>query len=421
MKNLLLITLLGCCSLTTVSAQSGNTYQDDIYMTGSDVRKQAERKKEKKTSQADNYDRAGDQNFDQNAENTDYSGDSYVDYDDDNDYTYATRLNRFGYNSFYNRPYYSAFNNPYWYNPYWVDPYWGWSPWASPGISVSFGGGPYWGSYWGWQSWYGYNGFNSFYYPSAYSCGWGSGYGYGGYGCGGGFYGNYWNGYYAGVYNNGGYNNYSGRGRSVTYGPRYSMNSVRNNTPRNFSNNTGRSTLRTTQPNGNIYRSGNVERAGRNANFNNNNAPINAESPSRGGMRQREGRFYNEAPSEQRMNNNGAQQMNDNRYSRGDRNVQMDRNEPQQQQSAPVQNNNFRNRSSERMQMNQNYNQQQAPMQNNNFQQSAPVRQERSAPSYNGGGQRGGGFNGGGGSRGGGFGGGGGGSRGGSGFGGGRR
>src|SRR5690606_20320469 len=135
-------------------------------------------------------------------------------------YYYARNINRF-YNPYYTRGYFSMFNNPYWYNPYWVDPYWGWSTWNSP--YYGWGGGPYWSGYSGWYNWYGYSGFNSCYNYPYYV-----GYGYGGYG---GYYSGYWNGYYAGLYNGYYYGNYGNGygGRSVSYGPRYSVNHIKNN------------------------------------------------------------------------------------------------------------------------------------------------------------------------------------------------
>jgi hypothetical protein len=426
MKNLLLVGLLSFSSLGIVSAQSRNTYDDDIYINSSDARKKAKETKgnsgnEGSSTSENNYDRPGDDNFSDNG-NTSYSGDAYVDYDDD--YYYSTYFNRFGYNSFYNRPYFSSFNNPYWYNPYWVDPYWGWSPWYRPGITLSFGAGPYWGSYWGWQSWYGYGGFNSFYYPSMYACGWGPGYGYGGWGCGGGFYSNYWNGYYAGVYG-GYYGNGWGRnyGRTVTYGPRYSMNNIANNNTRSR-----QQRVMEPRPGGGL-RTTNEPRfdqrgqvGNRDASAGNSGFRANDNVNLDRGARPRGGRFYNDQnmqPNDQGYGARSRDAVSDPGMMRGNPDYgngrsRMDarrfqNNQPMQSDNAPQDNYGGRGRSM-----------QQAPMNNNNsYNPPAPqMQQSRPAPTFNGGGMRGGGF--GGGSRGGGGGfGGGGGSRGG--FGGGRR
>ncbi|HXS37419.1 MAG TPA: hypothetical protein VN721_12015, partial [Flavipsychrobacter sp.] len=142
-----------------------------------------------------------------NNNNSNNNSDEYVDYNDDN--SYSTRIRRFD-DPFYNQGYYSSFYNPYWYSPNYVDPYMGWNPWYGPSFGVGIGiGGPYWSSYWGWNTWWGYPGFGSCWGYPLYASPW-----YGG------FYGGFWNGYYAGIYN--GYGGYTGR--SVSYGPRYTLN-----------------------------------------------------------------------------------------------------------------------------------------------------------------------------------------------------
>ena len=228
MKRLLItgLVLLNMMGASASFAQSKRTYDDDIYYNSKAAKEEPPAEEEqpakKRASQQredenDTYSSSGN-NYDSrsNSSNKSYDDeDDYVNYDDD--YYYSTQINRFN-NPFYNRPYWSSFYNPYWYDPFWVDPYWGWSPWARPGFSVSFGGGPYWSSYWGWQSWYGCGGFNSYY-------------GNPGYGMYGGYYSGYWNGYYAGLYNNYGYGN--GRYRTVTYGPRYSLNARTNSRAHN--------------------------------------------------------------------------------------------------------------------------------------------------------------------------------------------
>lgn len=259
MKRLGIIGLLLLFAGTVSQAQNRNTYQDDIYFSSSDARKDAEKKAaedQKRNSQRraserddrndDYYDNNGNDNsnariYDSKYDNgRTYEADEYVDYDDD--YYYSTQMNRFGYNSFYNRPYYSAFNNPYWYDPFWVDPYWGWSPWYRPAVTVGVGfGGPYWSSYWGWQSWWGYGSWGSYWYPGpAVGFGWGYSPWWGG-----GYYSGYWNGYYAGMYGGGWRGGY---GRSVTYGPRYSMNNMANSMRTPVSSTTGTRGLRTTMP-----------------------------------------------------------------------------------------------------------------------------------------------------------------------------
>ena len=170
---------------------------DDIYATGRDQRG---------SQPADNH--ASNQHGPESGDMDNYQSynnpDDYIDYEDD---SYSSRINRFD-NSFYNMGYYSTFYNPWWYNRYWVDPYWGYNPWT-PGISISFGIGPFWYGGWGWNTWYGYPGFYSAWGYPYYAGGW-----YGG--C----YGGYWNRYYAGYESGHYYRNGYG-----AYGPRqvYSM------------------------------------------------------------------------------------------------------------------------------------------------------------------------------------------------------
>lgn len=189
--------------------------QDDIYFNNADVERL------KRQSQADNrriqeanYDRSYDQNNQYNSSNQEYQnyGQSY---EHDGSYltdnvNYAAQIRRFNY-PFYNVGYYSPYYNPYSYDPFWVDPFWGWSPWASPGISISFGfGRPYWSSAWGWNSWWGYP---NFYSAWSYPC-YGSWFG--------NYYSGYWNGYYAGL-NGGGW---AVAPRSIVYGPRNASNAA---------------------------------------------------------------------------------------------------------------------------------------------------------------------------------------------------
>lgn len=231
MKRLLFI----CFSLLVI-APATYAQSDDVYFNSSDAQQQAkkEAKRQKAAEEArkqqqeqDKYDDAnGKQDGDTysssgaeyedngNGDNTNYGrsyvNDDYADYEDGN--YYARNINRFNY-PYSSLGYYSPYYDPYWYNPYWSDPYWGWSAWSGPRFGVSFGGGPYWSSYWSWYSWYGYPGFYSAWNYPYYAGGY-----YGSY------YNNYWNGYSAGLY--GGNERYNGR--SVAYGPRYSLNAVNN-------------------------------------------------------------------------------------------------------------------------------------------------------------------------------------------------
>jgi uncharacterized membrane protein YgcG len=212
------LTLLAMSSLSPAHAQKSRQYDDDIYggkassQTYSEDepgQRSGERYRENERTYPSSETSSGNTYNEQ--DNAQYR-DEY--YNSDDDYYYSSNINRF-YHPFYDRPYWSSFYNPYWYDPYWVDPYWGWSPWTRPGISISFGYGPYWSSYWGWSSWYGCPYFGSYWgYPA---------YGYGGY------YSGYWNGYYSGLYNGYGDAGYHYR-PTVTYGPRYTLRpaSVRN-------------------------------------------------------------------------------------------------------------------------------------------------------------------------------------------------
>lgn len=196
---------------------------DDIYYTPADAQQEAQQQAREDARDSARYVQRRSQSFSEEQQEGSggyYRGDDYVDYE--NDYYYATNINRF-YRPFHNMGFYSAFYNPYWYDPFWVDPYWGWSPWIRPGITISFGS-PYWTSYGGWYSWYGYPGFYSAWTYPYYAGGW--------YGYNAGYYSGYWNGYYAGLYNN-----YGGGYRAATYGPRYSLNAAHNSNIRTVANN----------------------------------------------------------------------------------------------------------------------------------------------------------------------------------------
>ncbi|MCF8258240.1 MAG: hypothetical protein K9J06_11835 [Flavobacteriales bacterium] len=153
----------------------------------------------------------------------DENGDTYItnNYygDDDYDYMYASRINRF-HRPIYGYGYYDPFyTNMYWYT---YDPYfygtsiyaaWGWGGFYSPfyrpwGYSM-------WGMSYGWNSW---------------GAGWGySPYCYGGHGMGWNNYGmgynngynhGYWNGYYDGLASGGGYYNTYDQNSGIYYGHR---------------------------------------------------------------------------------------------------------------------------------------------------------------------------------------------------------
>jgi len=216
MRRFALITLAAALMAPAVFAQT-----DDIYATGSDMSAGNTDVKEKRRdnnrrqdvsnpdpNRFDNYSNNNNQSTSDNYGGYD-NGEDYVDYDDD--YSYSTRLNRFD-NDFYNMGYYSSFYNPFWYNRFWYDPYWGYNPWR-PGITLSFGTGPYWTSSWGWSAWYGYGAWGSYWNYPYMGWGYSSPYYWGGY-CG--YYGGYWNNYYGGGYDYGYHNN-----RATRYGPRY--------------------------------------------------------------------------------------------------------------------------------------------------------------------------------------------------------
>jgi hypothetical protein len=217
MKRIIITALmmLSAGAINSIQAQKSRQYDDDIYGGKPSEQKQEAPARtntdgnvqdDERTYSSSGNNASSGGSMDSRDNSRQYNSDEY--YDSDDDYYYSSRISRFNY-PFYNRPYWSSFYNPYWYDPYWVDPYWGYSPWTRPGLSISFGYGPYWSSYWGWSSWYGNPYFGSYYaYPS---------YGYGGY------YSGYWNGYYAGMYNGGYGDAYGARRQNITYGPRYSL------------------------------------------------------------------------------------------------------------------------------------------------------------------------------------------------------
>ncbi|MBP6978596.1 MAG: hypothetical protein PHD61_04410 [Bacteroidales bacterium] len=152
--------------------------------------------------------------YDESYSYTDPEGQTYVTnnyYGDYYDYSYASRIRRFGY------PYYDSYYSSYYTSPWYYDP-WYWNS----GLSFSIGFGWGWGSFgmgWGYP-------YYSWGYPNYgwYDPWWGYPYyGYNNYwyGYNDGYYDGYWNGYYDGsgyYYGGGYYPDYA----SVYYGPRNS-------------------------------------------------------------------------------------------------------------------------------------------------------------------------------------------------------
>ncbi|HEY9178459.1 MAG TPA: cell envelope integrity protein TolA, partial [Flavipsychrobacter sp.] len=198
--------LLAVFGSLSADAQSKKV-QDDIYYTAEDAKRDAEAaEKERQAMEEARAKRAAEREANGNTAGYESGDEEYIDYDDD-DYYYTNRFNRF------NGPYvgasYWAYDPFFWSNPWYGGGFnaWGWGP--SWGVGVGFGG-PYWSSYWGWNSWYGYPGFYSAWNsPWMYGGGWG------------GYYNGFYDGYYAGAYGGvaGG-----GNVRTVTYGPRSSIN-----------------------------------------------------------------------------------------------------------------------------------------------------------------------------------------------------
>jgi hypothetical protein len=201
--------LLAVFGFSVANAQSKKV-QDDIYYTAEDAKKDAEEaEKERLLLEEARAKRAAERKAQSDAMGYESGEEEYIDYDDD-EYYYANRFNRF--NGLYVGASYWAYD-PFFWDPWWGGGYyarsWGWGP--SWGVGVGFGG-PYWSSYWGWNCWYGYPGFYS---------AWNSPWMYGGYGgMYGGYYNGFYDGYYAGAYGGGAMSNV----RSVSYGPRSSVN-----------------------------------------------------------------------------------------------------------------------------------------------------------------------------------------------------
>ncbi|MCB0696947.1 MAG: hypothetical protein KDC07_06265, partial [Chitinophagaceae bacterium] len=207
MKHILLTGLLIAALGHVDSYAQGKKVVDDIYYTADDAAKDAdEAAKERDAIDAARRKRAEERQANNTADGDQGEG-TYIDYDDD-DYNYATRINRF-YNPYFGASYW-AYSPSFWYNPWYGGGYYG-SSWGF-GYGWGMGYGYYGNPYWGYG--FGYPG----YYSGWYSPYWGyGGYGYGGYY--GGYYNGFYNGYYAGAYDNGS-KSYSNR----SYGPRSSIN-----------------------------------------------------------------------------------------------------------------------------------------------------------------------------------------------------
>ncbi len=329
--------LLAVFGSFSADAQSKKV-QDDIYYTAEDAQKDADAaEKERQAIEEARAKRAAERRTQRDAMGYESGEEEYIDYDDD-EYYYANRFNRF------NGPYYGAnywAYDPFFWDPWWGGGYyargWGWGP--SWGIGVGYGG-PYWSSYWGWNCWYGYPGFYS-----AWNSPWYGGYGYGGY------YNGFYDGYYAGAYGGGSIGNV----RTVSYGPRSSINRYPGS-QRATSGRTGSGMSGGTR--GQLRRSpGELRNASDNRNYSRSESPVSSPSP---GIRSSERRG-----STNTGNYNGNEPArNDNRYNSGATN-----------RPARNYNTNDNNRS---------YNQvepaQQAP--SRSYQRSEPAQQQRPQPSY---------------------------------------
>jgi hypothetical protein len=189
------------------------------------------------TFDQDDYYQPQNNNISQNPANSeqyvDENGNTYItnNYygDDDYDYFYASRINRF-HRPIYGFGYYDPFyTNMYWYN---YDPFffgtsiyagWGWGGFYRPWGWDSWGWGGGWGL--GWNSWGGGWGGGLGWNSWGWGGGWGSPYCFGGWGGGWGGYGmgynqGYWNGYYDGLAMGGGYYNTFDQNSGIYYGHR---------------------------------------------------------------------------------------------------------------------------------------------------------------------------------------------------------
>lgn len=290
----LLLAVLGSFS---ADAQSKKV-KDDIYYTAEDAQKDAEAaEKERQALEEARAKRAAEREAQRSEMGYESGEEEYIDYDDD-EYYYANRFNRF------NGPYVGASYwayDPFFWDPWWgggyyargwgMGPGWGWGP--SWGVGVGFGG-PYWSSYWGWNSWYGYPGFYS---------AWNSPWMYGGYG---GYYNGFYDGYYAGAYGGGAMGNV----RTVSYGPRSSINrypgSLRSTTGR-----TGTGSGMSGGTRGQLRRSSAGElREAPNRNYSRSAAPVSSPSS---GIRSAERRGGNTTE----QYNSSEPARNNNRYNNG--------------------------------------------------------------------------------------------------------
>lgn len=187
----------------SVSPLDGYSTVDDYYQDG------------RATSMQNSNQARTEQYVDESGNNitNNYYGDYY---EDNNDYDYAARINRF-HRPIYGSGYYDPFyTNMYYYN---YDPFfWGTSIYIGYRPSYWFGWNNWgWNNGWGWNSGWGWNG------GWGMNGGWGFPACYGGYGFGG----NYWNGYNNGYWNGfsdglayGGYYNTFDQNSGIYYGPR---------------------------------------------------------------------------------------------------------------------------------------------------------------------------------------------------------
>lgn len=208
----LIITCLVLTSLIgaqTLHAQSKQTFDDDIYYNSKSAPKARPATQQKQTQEPSQPEYSNSQTAptysseDGSYQNDGYQNGTYYDrydqdgYNDGSDYQYSTQINRF-YHPYCTQSYWSSWYYPYYY-PYYMDPfYYGWGPSFGFGFGYGYGGWSFgigFGGYWGYP-YYPYYGYGYPYY--------GYGYPYYGYGCGYGY------------------------GYPVSYGPRYSMNAVRN-------------------------------------------------------------------------------------------------------------------------------------------------------------------------------------------------
>ncbi|WP_423149626.1 hypothetical protein [Rubrolithibacter danxiaensis] len=163
----MVILALGACSTSKLAQNNTN---DDVYYTEAKAKEQPEYSKPAYSEKEQDY-RTDEQLYGGEQYADDYTSDDYY-YDSD----YATRLNRFYYNTPWRSYYDNYYNYSYRYDP-WLD--YGFNSWYRPGISFSLSFGPrYWNDYYYYS--YGYPYYNRYWGPVSYYSYY-PGYGYGGY------------------------------------------------------------------------------------------------------------------------------------------------------------------------------------------------------------------------------------------------